>query len=65
MSAFADIQAALMTAWVGVLSYPCAYEGKDFTPPDAEPWTAVYTLPASSAPAAMGFNAPIEHVVLQ
>ena len=65
MSAYADIQAALMTAWAGVLPYPCAYEGKDFTPPSDAPWCAVFTLPASSAVAGLGQGAPIEHVVLQ
>ena len=65
MSAYTDIQAALMTAWSGVLPYPCAYEGKDFTPPGSAPWTAVYTLPASSSVAGLGQGAPVEHVVLQ
>lgn len=65
MSAHTDIQAALMTAWAGVLPHPCAYEGKDFAPPDNAPWCAVYTLPASAAPFGIGQNAPIEHVVLQ
>lgn len=54
MSAYTDIQSALMTAWAGVLPYPTAYEGRDFTPPDNAPWCALYTLPASSAVAGLG-----------
>jgi hypothetical protein len=65
MSAYTDIQAALMTAWAGVLPYPCAYEGKDFTPPGDAPWCAVFTLPGPSIVAGLGQGAPIEHVVLQ
>lgn len=74
MSAFADIQSALMAAWAGVLPYPCICEGKavfvdsagvEVAKPDNSPWCAVYVLPASSAVAGLGQGAPIEHVVLQ
>lgn len=54
MTTFADIESALRTAWAGVLPYPTAYEGRDFTPPDNAPWCAMYTLPASSAVAGLG-----------
>jgi hypothetical protein len=65
MTTFADIESALRTAWSGVLAYPTAYEGRDFTPPDNAPWCALFTLPASSGVAGLGQGAPIEHVVLQ
>jgi len=62
MSEFA-INAALVRAWQGAgIAYPTAFEGKDFTPPDASPWAAVFMLPASAAPAALGIHSPIEHV---
>jgi hypothetical protein len=55
MSAYTDINAALMTAWADHgLSYPTAYEGKDFTPPSDAPWCALFVMPASTSVAGLG-----------
>jgi hypothetical protein len=70
MTGFADIQSALMTAWADVdLDYATSYEGVDyqglaFIPPNDAPWVALTTLPASTMPAALGANAPLEHIGL-
>lgn len=64
MTGFTDCQATLMDAWSNVaLSYPVAYEGRDFTPP-ATAWIALHTMPVSSQAAAIGSDSPIEHVGL-
>ncbi|KAF1045607.1 phage tail terminator-like protein [Xylophilus sp.] len=58
-----EINAALVRAWQGAgLPYPTAYEGKAFTPEQGKPWAALYLLPAGTAPAGIGIQAPLEHV---
>lgn len=64
MTALVDINAACVQAFQSVgLAYPVAYEGRDFTPP-AGAWCAVTLLPVSAQAAALGPQAPIEHVTL-
>jgi len=58
-----EINAALVRAWQGAgLAYPTAYEGKSFTPEQGKSWAALYMLPAGTTPAAIGAQAPLEHV---
>ena len=65
MSGFADVQGCINTAWATVgLAYPVAKEGRDFTPPDTAAWVALYILPVSTLPAAIGVGSPLEHLAL-
>lgn len=58
-----EINAALVRAWQDTgLAYPTAYEGKAFAPEQGKPWASVYLLPAGTVPAAIGAQAPLEHV---
>lgn len=55
MSAFTDINAALVKAWGdNGLKYPTAYEGRDFTPTANAKWCALYVLPAATTVAGLG-----------